>query len=119
MGMFDNVVVDLPIEGVADPKSVEWQTKDFDMPALDVYRINAAGRLERQRSVWDEKEEVCRALDEWDDLDYHGDLLFYGFEGEDRDGLTRVRARFAHGVLEGFTVTLPAAPTSLTTGSET
>lgn len=107
MGMFDNVFVELPIEGVAHPEAVEWQTKDFDMPALDVYRIGKDGRLARQKSVWDEERGFVRSLDEWEDQNFHGDLDFYGFEGEVRDGLTHIRARFTHGQLESMTATPP------------
>jgi len=50
MGMFDTLVVEYPLpdaDAVAEIK--EWQTKSFDYPALENYRITATGQLLRER----------------------------------------------------------------------
>ncbi len=116
MGMFDNVLVECPIEGVPSPAVVEWQTKDFAEPSLDRYKISAEGRLLEEIVRVEDRSEfaatgqgdpfcgcMTRVHEGWRDMEYHGDLHFYGFLAATKDGLTHVTARFTHGSLESIT----------------
>lgn len=110
MGMFDYVIVECPIEGIADPASIEWQTKQFDCPFMDRYKITADGRLlEEVVRIEDRSDKTAepgslasvvgmltRVHDSWRDVEYHGDLHFCGFV--DRD-FVDVTARFTEGQL--------------------
>ena len=105
MGLFDHVRIedgfgfDLPgFDG--DPTSVDWQTKTFKHPTMDVYKITKDGRLfqedarheavpEEERPGYDK--EIGRFENEWEkgwgmfdkvhegwsDTNYHGILEFH------------------------------------------
>lgn len=44
MGLFDNVICEVPIETVEKPETIAWQTKSFGR-SMDSYRIRADGQL--------------------------------------------------------------------------
>ena len=99
MGMFDTVIPeyelpDSPPKQCLSGRDLWWQTKDFDCPMMDNYRISAAGRLEREVG----HSEPCEApadtpeslkpfrtqrwvQDGWEDMNHHGTLNFYAYAG--------------------------------------
>lgn len=123
MGMFDNVIVEVPIEGVENPAAMEWQTKDFDMPAMDVYKISAEGRLLHERVHYEDRSDKnaepgsLKALwgcmtpihEGWDDLEYHGDVSMVG--RVEREWID-VTARFTEGQLTWIRRDAPPASPS-------
>ncbi len=95
MGMFDYVKSEIALP---DGFSGELQSKDFGCDMTDIV-IRANGRLEIERFEYETtpKEErpypdadddsimaLCGALKRvnrrWEDLNYHGDFCFYGYE---------------------------------------
>jgi hypothetical protein len=77
MGMFDEVICELPLpDGWKHPV---FQTKDFEDPYLDKYVIRADGRLIRKKP-WYECEIKADT-----DMNYHGLLRFYSYEGDPND----------------------------------
>lgn len=99
MGMFDEVIVDVAIPGIPHPKEPRWQTKEFDAPALDVYKITADGRLLREVTVWDNEQEYCRPTGEWETVPHHGDLWMCSFADGYPGTLHWIVARFTEGRL--------------------
>ena len=120
MGMFDEVLIEVPIPDLPSGKLFDgacWQTKDFEMPYLDLYRISAAGRLEREAGHSEpltdaEREEMPASLrewrttkwirDGWEDIAYHGmlDLCHIADYGKPSQEFVELRATFTHGQLE-------------------
>lgn len=114
MGMFDNVVCDYPLPDERAKEVREWQTKSFEWPFLDTYRITPEGRLLHQE--WHMEEDptrpplgldpfvpaMTRVNDGWTDVEYHGVLNFYGNVGDNYDGANwyEYNATFTHGHLE-------------------
>jgi hypothetical protein len=115
MGMFDYVRVEVPIDGVPCPSAMEWQTKDLDMPAMDLYRISADGRLQRQLVRYEDRSDPNAPPDSlvsfrgsmtavpvgWADTNHHGDVRMIGcalHEPDWRDAVWVV-ARFTNGQL--------------------
>ena len=110
MGMFDNVRVDHPIAGIRDPSSIEWQTKDFLDPMMDVYKITRDGRLLEELVHTEDRSDpnaepgtlasllgcMTRVHDGWRDMDFHGVLHFHGLLD---DELVEVTAKFTDGNL--------------------
>lgn len=96
MGLFDTVLVEHPLPDEGAAKVTWWQTKDFDCPALNNYRISAEGRLFRERVRFEDRSDpdatglmalrgIMTPIHEgWDDMNFHGILNFYGY---DRTGL--------------------------------
>jgi hypothetical protein len=77
MGMFDEVICELPLpDGWEHPV---FQTKDFDEPYLDKYVIRADGRLIRKKP-WYESD-----IKNDTDTNCHGLLRFYSYEGDAND----------------------------------
>lgn len=96
MGMFDIVVpeIALPDEGAKAVK--EWQTKTFDAPFMDRYRITADGQLQEEQYRVEDQSEFARTgsgdafcgcmtriHEDWTHLVFDGVLNFYGFEYPD------------------------------------
>lgn len=88
MGMFDYVMVEMPLPEPAPPAGTEFQTKTFD-PLFDRYIIKPDGRLLRRRKDvldggWVLGPEI--------EVPYHGDLEFYAYDratGESWDYVAR------------------------------
>lgn len=77
MGMFDEVECQVPLpDGWEHPV---FQTKTFDEPYLDRYIIRADGRLIRKKPWYSDQ------ITEDTDLNYHGILNFYSYEGDPND----------------------------------
>ena len=92
MGMFDEVIVEVPLrdEGEAIRVGGGWQTKDFRC-LLDKLYITPYGRLEITNQETDELTV---------DLDFHGEFDFY----TSRDGTWyEYRAKFTNGWLQSIT----------------
>lgn len=119
MGMFDYVECCVPIDGVENPRAIVWQTKDFDMPCLDSYRITANGRLEHEVTHREDRSDpnaeglmrfrgmLTAVHDGWEDLNYHGDIgLVGGIGGK----WAHVTARFTDGRLTWIRLDAPPAP---------
>lgn len=93
MGLYDDVWL---ADEISLPDGYEgraFQTKDFDDPYLDKYRITADGRLERLDFDLEptgekvnyggvEFPEERRINERWTPLDWHGWLNFYTFTAE-------------------------------------
>jgi hypothetical protein len=118
MGMFDYVRVECPIEGVPNPAAIDWQTKDFDWPFMEQYKITADGRLLHEIVHYEDRSDKALGIgpepfagcmtsvhEGWKDLDYHGELGFHGFVNGHTGPLTCVVARFTNGNLESIRVT--------------
>lgn len=100
MGMFDNVLCEYPLPDEAAKLVSEWQTKTFDAPGLELYRITPEGRLMEEvyhtedrsdknaapgtlasiRGIW------TKVHEGWRDLNFHGVLNFYGHTGDWQKG---------------------------------
>jgi hypothetical protein len=97
MVMFDNLICEMPIPGEPKPKELIFQTKDLDCQ-LDSYRINAEGRLLVQER-WDKPIKQ---------VDFHGLLNFYTFEGASSDkgysGWFKYSAKFTNGICQKIDV---------------
>ncbi len=117
--MYDNVRCEYPLP-CPEVQGEVFQTKDFNMPCLDDYRITKEGRLilrlvrwesvpEQERPYWGKPEwekngifRVCGSIKDMElgeqDVNYHGDLHFYtsGKNGEWYEFV----ARFTHGTVE-------------------
>ena len=118
--MFDYVKCEypLPIEGL---ENAEFQTKDTPEQYLETYRITKAGRLlqpivrrevvpedERPNCIGkppEERTEVDKFIgamrvivEREEDMNYHGDLDFYG--GRTNDEFYEFVARFTEGQLQ-------------------
>lgn len=95
MGMFDRIKCSYSLPG-DPPEGIEFQTKDLDN-CLDDYEITSEGRLVHHQWDWEETPEDDKPYPnatDWKaafgcirkvkdshrvvDLDYHGDLKFYG-----------------------------------------
>lgn len=107
MGMYDHVLCEVPLPaGVTGA----FRTKDFD-PLLCTILIRSDGRLLVEDHDWEEVPlherprpdipvlgKFRRINKRWRDLEFHGDLKFYG--PMQSDNLYHFRARFTHGNLE-------------------
>ncbi len=110
MGMFDYVLIEVPIEGIAEPSSVEWQTKEFDAPFMEKYKITDGGRLLREIVHYEDRSDksaepgsfasfagaMTPVHDGWRDIAFHGDLEMCGQIGKE---FVDVKARFHDGDL--------------------
>lgn len=102
MGMFDEVICEVPLpDGWKHPV---FQTKDFEDPYLDKYVIRADGRLIRKKPWYQ-----CE-ISEDTDMNYHGLLRFYSYEGDPNhdtpidDRWHEYEAKFTDGQLVGISV---------------
>ena len=77
MGMFDHVIVEVPLPDGWRPPNDALQTKDFDN-AMVTMKISASGRLlEKNGSAWtDDADRID--LPQYRDLNFHGWMRFYG-----------------------------------------
>ena len=94
MGLYDNVRVDAPLPGspsLSDDEAV-FQTKDFEDPCLNNYRITKDGRL--MLEPWNCQDKTPPA-----DQHYHGNLNFYTLTDNNKYGL-EYEARFTDGKLQ-------------------
>lgn len=111
MGLFDHVRIEdgldiaLP-EFDGDPTTIDWQTKTFSFPMMDVYKITMNGRLftedahyesvpEEERPGDDEAgggvnegwqkgwESRRKVHDGWTDTEYHGILEFHHYADDE------------------------------------
>jgi hypothetical protein len=105
MGMFDEVICELPLpDGWKHPV---FQTKDFEDPYLDKYVIRADGRLIRKKP-WYECEIKADT-----DMNYHGLLRFYSYEGDPNDDTPieyrwhEYEAKFTDGALQEILLVEP------------
>src|SRR4051812_38371661 len=90
MGMFDVVVFDLELPGVA-LKGRRFQTKSFEN-CMDLYTVTEAGRLcLTGNELFGEEEPAAAPVD----IDFHGDMRMIAEEGHDS-----YIVRFTHGALE-------------------
>ena len=90
MGLFDTVLPEIALPDVGAAAVEWWQTKTFDAPMMEKYRITAEGRLLKERVHYegrsDPNAEGLMALagmmtsihEGWDDTNFHGVLNFYG-----------------------------------------
>jgi len=112
MGMFDHICCEVPLP---DGFTGEMQTKDFDC-VFGTLLIRGDGRLMIQDRDWEEvpleeRSDLLRSFaglrrpinKRWRDLDFHGDFLFYGSEGDGGEW-HEYAARFTHGTLESIKV---------------
>jgi len=100
MGMFDDLRCELPLPDGWEGTGL--QTKDLGC-TMSLVTITKAGRLVGQnREWWWEAHKPER------DLDFHGDLLFYGHEGSSPQATDwlwhEYIARFSEGQLVGIRV---------------
>lgn len=117
MGMFDYVVPECALPDEAAKLVGEWQTKDFDAPSMDKYRITAEGRLlEEVYHIEDRSDKsapegsfkgirgmMTKVHEDWRDLNFHGVLNFYGSTSRDWKGeWIEYNARFTDGQLVGI-----------------
>lgn len=115
MGMFDYVTPECPLPDEGAELIREWQTKDFDAPFMNKYRITPEGRLlEEVYDIEDRSDptaepgtfaSLCgmmtRVHVRWQDMNYHGVLNFYGSASENWKGeWFEYDATFTHGKLE-------------------
>jgi hypothetical protein len=121
MGLFDYVLVEVPVEGIADPSAIEWQTKEFDWPYMEKYKITAEGRLLHEvvhyedlsnpfapEGSWERFAGCQTPVHEWwRDTEYHGDLEMCACIAPDYPHYV---ARFTHGQLESIKVNRPDRP---------
>lgn len=112
MGMFDNVIPEFPLPDEGAKRVNEWQTKDFDAPFMDKYRITPEGRLlEELYDIEDQSDPTAepgtlaslrgmmtRVNVRERDMDYHGVLNFYGTTADGE--WFEYNATFTHGALE-------------------
>ena len=113
MGMFDYVRSEIALP---DGFAGELQTKDLDCD-MTVALIRADGRLLIEDSEWEAVPKAERPYPDapdgsiealagsmrtvnrrWRDLQYHGDLSFYGYE-QGKPGAHEYKARFTDGQL--------------------
>ncbi len=120
MGLFDYVRVECPIEGVDDPATYEWQTKDFDWPYMETYRITAEGRLLHSDYHIEDRSDktaepgsfasfagmLTHVHDEWRDMNYHGDLSFGAWIADDKRSI-EATARFTDGQVVRIALVAP------------
>jgi len=113
MGMFDNVIPECPLPDEAAKLVREWQTKDFEWPGMDKYRITPEGRLmeevyhvedRSERALTGQGDEfagcMSRVHEGWKDMNYHGVLNFYGSTSHDWHGeWVEYDAKFTDGQL--------------------
>jgi hypothetical protein len=124
VGLFDDVIVEVPLPDGRDPTGVVFQTKTFPYPFMERYTIRADGRLIARRVEWEVTPEdelpykgapdslmrlvgSMRPAKEWtEDTNYHGDLNFYYLKdtGPDTTEWWYYTARFTNGQLESITV---------------
>ncbi len=104
------MLVEVPIEGIAEPSSIEWQTKEFDAPFMEKYKITDGGRLLREIVHYEDRSDksaepgsflsfagaMTPVHEGWRDIAYHGDLDMCGYIG---DEFVDVKARFHDGDL--------------------
>jgi hypothetical protein len=112
MGLFDYVRSEVPLPD--GWQSSDLQTKDFDMPYMEVYTIRADGRLIHSKPRYDitRADELCGDID----TNFHGILSFGGLETighhpPREDGWRapmyrshRYEAKFTDGQLVGITL---------------
>lgn len=109
MGMFDILIVEVPLPDAGAAEVREWHTKDFADPFMENYKITADGRLLHERihledrsdpqySIGSNKRFVgcsTRIHEGWDDVHFHGIL---SFQGDENSGETRLISFTADGV---------------------
>jgi hypothetical protein len=92
MGMYDRVIVECPLPDAGADIVKEWQTKDFEAPYLENYKITEGGRLLHERIHYEDRSDpnapkgslkriigcMTSVHDGWEDMNYHGTLNFYG-----------------------------------------
>lgn len=123
MGMFDIVIPECPLPDVSAKLVDEWQTKDFDEPFMNSYRIGADGRLYVEIVHFEDLSEfaltgagdrfagcMSRVHERWQDMAFHGVLNFYGFPGHDVNDWYEYDATFTHGQLEKIERVTDAEP---------
>jgi hypothetical protein len=123
MGMYDYIKCEHPLPDGFDPSKIQWQTKDTYEQYLETYTISADGRLLYDAGHY---ESVPKAERPYPDApegsltalagsmrrvvdtpavpqDFHGDIYFYGTEGDFNapEGYVwrEYRARFSEGKL--------------------
>jgi hypothetical protein len=125
--MFDYVVVECELPDESAKGVREWQTKEFDAPMMENYRITAEGRLMEELYHREDLSDPnaapgsiesiigCATLvhDGWRDLNFHGVLRFCGYVGSNYSPENRheYNATFTHGQLETIERVQPPATT--------
>lgn len=92
MGLFDTVIPEFQLPD-ADAVNVDWwQTKDFDDPYMENYKITSDGRLLHEEVHYEDHSDknappgsfesilgcMTPVHERWVDLNFHGILNFYG-----------------------------------------
>jgi hypothetical protein len=112
MGMFDTVLPECELPG-SPPTAARiswWQTKTFEWPGLDRYRITAEGRLMEEVYHIEDRSDptlpedtlarlrgcMTRVHEGWRDMNFDGVLNFYALID---DGWWEYNATFAEGHL--------------------
>ena len=132
MGMFDYVVVECELPDASAKDIHEWQTKDFDWPMMEKYRITADGRLMEELYHREDRSDpnappgswrriagcATPVHEGWRDMNFHGVLNFIGIADYDRPSETwfEYNATFTHGQLEKIERVAGAPPSG---GTET
>jgi len=122
MGMYDEIIVEYPLEGYEFLQDKMFQTKDFDN-LMDMYKITQDGRLLIEDAEYEfvpEEERPYYGKEEWDknplfqligslkrktfgwkDLNYHGMFRFYTLYelGSDNRKWYEFEAKFTDGNL--------------------
>jgi hypothetical protein len=111
MGLFDHVRIedelDIALLGFdGDPTNIDWQTKTFSFPMMDVYKITMNGRLFTENAHYESvpeeerlgNDEVGGEVNEgwqkgwrsrrkihdgWTDTEYHGILEFHHYADDE------------------------------------
>jgi hypothetical protein len=89
MGMFDTLIVEYPLPDAGAAVVKDWQTKSFDWPSLQNYKITAAGQLLRERYHYNARSKESKAgtprlvgrkqaHEGWETVPFSGVLNFYG-----------------------------------------
>lgn len=91
MGMFDTVICECPLPD-SPPEGIWWQTKDFDCPGMEDYKITTEGRLLHELVRYEDHSDpnaeglarlrgmMTPIREGWEDLSFHGVLNFYGYD---------------------------------------
>lgn len=90
MGLFDTVIVEMPLPGGIERD--DFQTKDFDFPSMERYRIDAEGRLFHEAYDIEDRSDptktgfaryagsLTRVNQRWEPCDFIGALHLFDYD---------------------------------------
>ena len=93
MGLYDTVQFDEPVDlpgFEGDPTEVEWQTKTFDAPFMEEYRVTGEGTLLKEDARYEEVPEDERPYADHPDFDEEPMLKMCGMLDKVREGWNQV-----------------------------